>query len=55
MNLFRHAINIEKSYWQKDNICDVEVTQALIKLSENSETDSDISDVEVKEICYVIS
>ena len=42
MNLFRHVIDIENSYWQKDDICDIEVAQVLIKLSEVSETDSDI-------------
>ncbi len=51
----RHVNNIEKSYWQKDDICDIEVAQGLIKLSENPETESDISDVEVKELCYVTS
>ncbi len=49
MNLFRHVIDIEHSYWQKDDICDIEVAQVLIKLNEDLETNSDISDVEVKE------
>ncbi len=48
MNLFRKVIVIENSYWQNDDIY-VKVAQVLIKLSEDSETDSDISDVEVKE------
>ncbi len=42
-------IDIENSYWSKDDICDIEVAQVQIKISEDSETDSDISDVEVSE------
>ncbi len=34
---------------QKDDICDIKVAQVLIKLSEDSETDSDIRDIEVRE------
>ncbi len=49
MNLFRHVIYIEKSYTGKRMTSVISVAQVLIKLSENSETDSDISDLEVKE------
>ncbi len=55
MNLFRHVIDIENSYWQNDDKYVIEVAQVLIKLSEDSETDSDIGDVEVKEcVCILI-
>ncbi len=46
-------IDIENSYWQKDDICDNEVAKVLIKLSEDSETDSNIGDVEVVEYRFV--
>lgn len=42
----RHVEDIEKSYWKNDNICDIEIDQILIKLGEQSETESEISNGE---------
>lgn len=38
-NAVKHVMDIEKSYWERDNICDIEIEQVLIKLSEDSDSD----------------
>ncbi len=43
-NACRHVLDVEKSYWKKDNICDIEIPQ-IFKLAEDSDSDSD-SDAE---------
>ena len=42
MKAIRHVIDIEKSYWEKENIRDIEINDILIKLGEDSDSsDSD--------------
>lgn len=39
-NAIKHVIGIEQSYWSKENIIDIDINQVIIKLMEDSESDS---------------
>ena len=42
MKAIRHVVDIEQTYWEKDNIRDIEINDILIKLGEDSDSsDSD--------------
>ena len=45
-NAIKHVLDVENSYWTNDHICDIEIEQVLIKLGEDSATESDSSDDE---------
>ena len=42
-NAVKHVIEVENSYWKNDHISDIQIEQVLIKLGEDSETDSECS------------
>jgi hypothetical protein len=39
-NAIKHVLNVEHSYWEKDNIIDIDIDQIIIKLSEDSDDSS---------------
>ena len=40
-NAIKHVIGIESSYWDNDNIIDIDINQILVKLTEDSDSGSD--------------
>lgn len=42
-NAVKHVTEVENSYWKNDHISDIQIEQVLIKLGEDSETDSECS------------
>jgi hypothetical protein len=39
-NACRHVMDIEKSYWDKDNICDINIPDIVVKLAEDSDSEN---------------
>ena len=42
-NACRHVLDIEKSYWDKENICDMDINDIVFKLAEDSDSGSSSS------------